>query len=303
MRQLSGTLLVATLLCATGCSTWMKRGDSAVADKSAPGEQIPTTAAQLVTYLNDCSGRLNSVTSSLEMDCKAKGESFGLEGAMVCEKPRNLRLRGSLIGQAECDIGSNKDEFWYWIKHDNPPLLYHCSYDAMSQGNVRLPFPFQPDVVMAALGMAEFNSDPNRYEVKVLPKTVELSEKSVSAQGQEVRKVTVFSRTKVELADLRKGRPQVLEFKISDTRGQDICKATVERVSVEGGVIVPRRIRVSWPASQMELALTLKTVDVNSRPSPEAFDRTRLPYRSFDLARRAEDGQPTSIQRVRGSLR
>jgi hypothetical protein len=303
MRQLTRRLLVLSVILATGCNTWMHRGGGTVADATPTGEQIPTTAKELVDYLNVCSSRVTSIKSDMDMDCKAQGQSVGLGAVMVCEKPRNLRLRGKLVAQPACDIGSNNDEFWYWIKQDDPPYLYHCSYDAMARGNVRLPFPFQPDVVMAGLGMAEFNPDPNRYEVKVLAKTVELSENTVSAQGQQVRKITVFARTKVETAELARGRPQVLEYKICDARGQDICKATVERVSVERGAIVPQRVRFSWPAAKMELALTLKSVVVNAPLNRESFSRSDLPYRSFDLARWAPDAGSTSIERVRGSLR
>jgi hypothetical protein len=51
----------------------------------------------------------------------------------------------------------------------------------------------------------------------------------------------------------------------------------------------------------MELAMTLKTVEVNSRINPQAFDRNELPYKSFDLARWTPDAGATSIQKVRGS--
>ena len=50
------------------------------------------------------------------------------------------------------DFGSNENEFWYWISQDNPPYLYHCNYSDLSQGNVKLPFPFQPDWVLEVVG-------------------------------------------------------------------------------------------------------------------------------------------------------
>jgi hypothetical protein len=220
---------------------------------------------------------------------------------MLCDKPRNFRLKGTFAGSTACDIGSNNEEFWYWIKRDDPPYLYHCSYDAMARGNVPLPFPVQPDMVMAALGMADYNPDPAHYEVKVLANRVELSENTVSAQGKRVQKVTVFARGKVDEKDLFKGRPQVVEYKIRDEQGQEVCKATVESVTVEHGAIVPRKLRLTWPAQRMELGLTLHKVETNTRVSTEAFTRSNLPYQSFDLARRSLDAGQTSIQRVRGS--
>jgi hypothetical protein len=304
MRRISAMLLVGSVFLTSGCKSWMNRSGSA--NETAPINESapPPTVKQMVDYLNLCSSRLNSVQSgSLDMDCKANGQSVGLRASMVCEKPRNFRLRGGTIGISQCDIGSNNEEFWYWIKQDNPPLLYHCSYDAMAKGTVRLPFPFQPDMITAALGMAEYDPNPDKYELKVLPKTLELSENAVSAQGQQVRKVTVFARGIVEPG---KGRPQVIEYILRDAQGHDVCKASVEKVVVDGGAIVPQKVRLSWPAQKMELALTLNTIQINkvdAQLARVAFSRADLPYQPFDLARSAPDGGATSIQRVRGAMR
>jgi hypothetical protein len=304
MRKLTATLCVGCLL-AGGCNPLMHRNGGTVAENAPTGEQIPTGAKELVGYLNECSGRLNSLRSDLDLDCKAKGQSVGLGGALVCEKPRNLRLRGTLTGQSVCDIGSNNEEFWYWIKQEDQPL-YHCSYEAMARGNVPLPFPFQPDMVMAALGMADFNPDPTRYQVKVLTNTVELSESVTSPSGRPVQKVTVFARGRVDEVAMKKGRPQVVGYKIRDERGVDVCTAIVDRVTVERGAVVPQKIRLNWPAEKMDLALTLRSVKVNSvdqQLAATAFSRAGLPYRSFDLARGTPDPSSGGIMRTRGSMR
>ncbi len=302
MRRLTATLLVGLAPLAGGCNSWMHRGGGAVAENTPANEPAPQVK-QLVDYLNACSARVASVKSDgMYLDCKAGRESVGLIANMVCEKPRNFRLRGVLAGQQACDLGSNNEEFWYWIKQDEPPGLKYCSYEAMAKGTVRLPFPFQPEMVVAALGMGEYDPDPNKYELKVLPKTLELCENSVSSQGQPVRKVTVFSRAVVDPA---KGRPQVLEYALRDAQGKDICKATVERVVVERGAIVPQKVRISWPAQKMELAMTLNTVSVNAvdaQLAERVFNRRDLPYPTFDLARGFPPAGSTSIQRVRGSM-
>ena len=70
-----------------------------------------------------------------------------------------------VLGKSAVDIGSNNDEFWYWISQDNPPYLYHCAYKDLATGKVNVPFPFQPDMVVAALGIAEY--DPKgKYELR-----------------------------------------------------------------------------------------------------------------------------------------
>lgn len=304
MRQITALLMVGTVLLAAGCNGWINRRDSVAS--TAPTADAPAPPVeQLVSYLNDCAGRLKSVQSNgMWLDCKQGKQPISLEANMVCEKPRNFRLMGVIAGQPEVDIGSNNDEFWYWIKHDDPPYLYHCGYDAMAKGNVRMPFPFQPDMVVAGLGMRPYDADVNKYELKVLPRTLELSENVVSAQGQTVRMVTIFNRTPV---DPNKGAPQVTDFVLRDAKGQDICKATVLNVQVDQGTgaVVPRKVRLSWPAQQLELSMTLRTVIVNNVDPQRAevlFSRRNLPYQSFDLARWAPDGASTGIQRTRGSM-
>lgn len=304
MRQIAATLCVSSVLLAAGCNLFNNRNPGASSDTVAKSDAPPPPVKDLVDYLNQCSSRLTSVKSDgLYMDCKANNQSVGLIANMICEKPRNFRLRGVLAGQSACDIGSNNEEFWYWIKQDNPPFLYHCSYDAMAQGNVRLPFPFQPDMVVAALGMLQYDPDPSRYDLKVVKDRIELSENVTTAQGQPAHRVTVFARGTV---DISKGRPQVVEYALRDMQGRDLCKATVQRVTVQNGAIVPQQIKLIWPAQKMEMALTLNTVTVNSlRPeiARAAFNRADLPYQTFDLARSAPDANSTSIQRVRGAMR
>jgi hypothetical protein len=302
MRQLSTVLMVGGLLASVGCNTWLKGGGGTVADNTPVTDAQAPSKTQLVEYLNVCSSRLNSVQSTnVYMDCKAKGDSGSLDASLVCEKPRNFRMRGRLTGQTVCDIGSNNDEFWYWIKQDKP-YVYHCSYDAMARGGVRLPFPFQPDMVVAALGMGSYDPDPNHYELKVLKNSMELSEAITSPQGAPAQRVTVFARGK---ADVYGGRPQVTEYALRDGQGHDICKAVVERVAVRGSAIVPQKVRLSWPAEKMELALTLNTITINNVDQQFAqgvFNRADLRnYQSFDLGRNALDGGSPAIERVRGS--
>jgi hypothetical protein len=302
MRQLTVLLAAGCVLVLSGCNSWMNRTGGAVADNTPVTNDPPPTVKQLVDYLNVCSSRVNSLQSNLVyMDCKANHQSFSLDATLVCAKPRDFRLRGRLAGQSACDVGSNNEEFWYWIKQDDPPYLYHCSYEAMSRGNVRLPFPFQPDMVVAALGMGEYNPDPSRYELKVVKNTLELTENSVSVQGQPVTRVTVIARGSV---DVTKGRPQVIEYALRDARGADVCKATVERVVVQRGAIVPQKVRLSWPAQKMEMALTLNTVTINGidpQVAQVAFNRSNMPYKTFDLGRGVPDAPAATIERVRGS--
>ena len=144
------------------------------------------------------------------------------------------------------DIGSNNEEFWFWISQakdeDGVARVHYCSYADMAAGKARMPFPFQPDMIVAALGMGEY--DPQKeYTLKEDAKTFSLVEQAVSAQGQPVQKVTVFNRTAVG-----PGKPQVLAYFLLDDKGNEICRASVldvQTVTVDRGAraVLPQRVQ------------------------------------------------------------
>ena len=154
--------------------------------------QTPTTA-DLVAYLNKNASLVQSVKSTkVEMDAKQDGQSIGLEGMLFCQKPRDFRLRANdPIGKPAVDIGSNDNEFWFWISaakdEDGVARVHYCSYPDMAAGKARMPFPFQPDMIVSALGLGEY--DPAKeYTLKEDAKTISLIEKTVSGRASRCRR-------------------------------------------------------------------------------------------------------------------
>jgi hypothetical protein len=292
MRQVSASVGVGIVLLAAGCNLSPHKRDQTGGIGRLPADT--PTAAQLVAYLNENAGRIQAVRCNrVAMDCTQNNQAVGLDGSLVCQKPRNFRLKAKVLGQPGVDIGSNKDEFWYWISKDNPPYVNHCSYQDLSRpGGVDLRFPFQPDMIVAALGMADYN--PNgKYEVKTYPqypKYLELIESAVSPQGEPVQKVTVFRRDRVAT-----GQPQVEAYALKDARGGLICKATIQEIQVtREGVVLPRKVALVWPAQRIEIKLQLfdmQIVQIDPQQAERYFQRTDLStLQSFDLARRVVDG-------------
>jgi hypothetical protein len=293
MRRLAILLGILVPLC-HGCN-WRFQYDRTA---TAPGGKVnpdtpPPQAAQLVAYLNDNAGRVQAIQcNKVDLDCRQGKQSVGLDGMLVCQKPRSFRLKAKVLGSAAADFGSNDREFWYWISQNKPvPYVFHCSYEDLGRGQVRMPFPFQPDMVMTALGLAEY--DPNRqYDLKVNPTTLELSENATSPMGQPVRKVTVFNRAKVPV-----GRPQVVAHILRDDKDKELCRATIHEVHVDNatGAVLPQKVTLSWPAEQMEMTMRLNGLTVVYRiEDPQRvtrmFTRSDLSsMRSFDLARWTED--------------
>jgi hypothetical protein len=301
MRYVRTGLGLGVLLILAGCAGtkwgWVRT------PPPDPPAGPPPTAQALVDYLNDNARRVQSLECrDLNLDARQGLQSVGLMGQLVCQKPRNFRMGANVAGSQQVDLGSNDQEFWYWIGKADPPYLFHCSYTDFPRASGRLPFPFQPDWMIEAMGIAEYGPAAN-YQVVDRGKTLELVEQTVSARGDRVRKVTVFNRTQTHGTD-----PQVLAHVLQDANGKEICGAYISEVQQDPatGAVLPRRIRLVYPAERMELKLKLDEVAVNRPIDPQRtarlFTRPNLSnVQSFDLARDIYQA-PGQVRRVRGAM-
>lgn len=254
----------AAILLLTGCNSWPHmRGDG----KSAPAARVASsvpTSGDLVAYLNDNARRMQSLECrELMLDASHRLQTVGLTGQMACQKPKNFRMVAKAAGQPMVDMGSNNQEFWYWISKADPPYLFHCSHQDFSQGRARMPFPFQPDWVVEALGMGEY--DPNRnYQVITEPGVLKLVETAQSPGGQPVKKIVVFNRAPTSV--------QVSAYILQDASGKEICGAYVQESAQDRatGAMYPRKINLVWPSEHIKLKMRLEDVAINS-----GMDETR----------------------------
>jgi hypothetical protein len=304
MRHVIAGLGLGAVFLAVGCDPLMSRLNRNKEENV--NVRIPTevpTAENLVSYVNENASRLQGMalrSDKVLIDCKQGGQNApGLTGTLICQADRNFRLTGRAVGSPAVDIGSNSDEFWYWISKAEPPYVYHCSYKDLAGGNVRMPFPFQPDLIVAALGLAPY--DPaKKYDLKVNERTLELSDVVKSPQGRDLRRVTVFNRG---FMATERGQPQTIAYHLLDERGKAICSATVTEVQVVDthsngkGSVVPRQIKLVWPEQQIEMTMKIEdaqAVTLERTQAAKYFSRDNLRgKKAFDLARDVMPGMPT----------
>jgi hypothetical protein len=299
MRPITAGFLATLMLTICGCvMPWMRTDKGDITPPPNPAVGRTPDAAQLVKYLNDNADRIPGLQAEYASDCKQDRQSVGIDGQIACSAPRNFRLKGYAVGQSVVDIGSNETEFWYWISKAPQPYVYHCSYADLARGGVRLPFPFQPDMIVAAMGVAKY--DPAKtYRIKESAKYLELIEDAVTPEGQPVDKVTVFNRIEVHGRD-----PQVVGHLLKTKQGHIMAYATIQRVAQDRttGAIVPQQVVLNWPDQKMQMDLHLKDIRVRGFDQREAegrFSRRDLMrMQSFDLARNALDGavQPAGFK-------
>ena len=297
LRRLSFCVFpFAFCIAAAGCNIFGARPEPP--DAKAP--PIPTgnartpTADELVGYLNREASRLQSIdTRDLSIDVRAQGTSVSLDsGVLLCQKPRYFKLVGKKFGSQEVLVGSNEERFWFYVKRDPSDALFHCSYTDFDKGAVDLPFPFEPEWVLEALGMAPSPRD-GAFRVDEDKSTYRLIE-TTSLRGQKVRKVTVFHK-----GEARGNQPQVKARMMYDANDRLICAATIKSVSripLDHGarsayVTCPQVIKLEWPAQQTELILDLGRANVNGQLAMESFQMPHLGSKQVDLGRDRPTGR------------
>lgn len=301
LKMTSRLCLLPSALCIlmlTGCNNWPHLRGNAPATPTARIPSATPTAAELIGYLNDNARRMQSLEChELDLDATQRLQSIGLKGQLICQKPKNFRMVANVGGNTMVDLGSNSHEFWYWISKADPPYLFHCSHQDFAQGRARMPFPFQPEWIMEALGLAEY--DPNKnYQVVTKANTFELVETTVSPQGQPVKKVTVFSRAQNQV--------QVQAHMLLDAAGKEICVAQVMEVQQDRttGAIYPRRVQLSWPSEHIKLKMKLDDVAVNNPLNNDRVARlfTRPMIKDVQVYNLAQGvGSPTAQVRPVGA--
>ena len=208
------------------------------------------------------------------------------------------------------DIGSNSQEFWFWIKRAPQPYVYHCSYADYPEVAKRgaMPFPVQPEWVVEALGMAEY--DPKaKYEVNASKDTYDLVQRTNSPQGRRAGQSDRLPQG-APAGNVAGGGVHPLRAGRQGEASDSICSAVVEdsQAVVAGGktVVLPTKVRLTCPKEKVELTINLGKTKVNQpfgQTDPNIlFTRRSLNnYKSYDLARARRPGRRRSPGRRRGS--
>jgi hypothetical protein len=259
----------------------------------------------IVAYLNANAGLVKTIqASSLDVTATQDGQPINLRGKMVAERPRGLRmsLQGPLGLTQVADLGSNNDEFWFWVKGPiGQPAQpqYYCSYKDLEKGVRFMPVPFQPEWVMETLGLGPYGP-PERYQLDYDEHTLRLTEKARTPQGIVVRKVIVMRRHETKVPE-----PQVTHYLlIDDLTNKEICSAHITQTMVvtidtKSSAILPKKIDLHWRQQNATLSILMDKVAVNVALPPQSFVRQPLSgVQSYNLARGPING--SDLQRAGG---
>lgn len=237
------------------------------------------TLQQIIDVVNDNSNRVQSLY------CTHGSVSVpgfpALRLSLAYDRPRNIRLRAeTAITGPEVDLGSNADQFWFWIRRAQPPVVYYCRHDRYATSAARQVVPVEPDWITAALGIVTFDpawqhSGPfpvggGRIEIR--------SVQPANLSPEPVTRITVIDES----------RGVVLEQHMYNASGQRLATAVMSKHQrdLAANVTLPRKVEILWPSTQFELTMEMTDLQVNRLVSnPQLFVRPEYPgYKALDLA-------------------
>jgi hypothetical protein len=274
-RSVLVVLATVLLVASAGCSRWSTR-------RTSPFASETPSAAEIVARINDNAERAHGMlVNDLDISVHQQGQiTVPLDGQLAIEKPRQFRLIATnpLTRATEADLGSNNQEFWFYVpRASQRQQLVHCSY--ADYGAVQSRLPFQPDWLLDSLGLTPVPDDPGQIVHPGRRGTVELITPTRTPQGQPASVITVVQLDSGWIAERH-----------LDVNGRRIASAVLTRHRSDPvyGVTYPGSVAIAWPEAQLEIGIRLDDVQVNPvLPASMRENLWRLPHEV--LAAGAED--------------
>ena len=250
-RTVQRLLVVVGLLALSGpgCA-WLRA-------RQAPpslGAQLPAspTLEQVIQVVNRNSSQIQTFTSD-EAVLSVSGAP-SLRTNIAFERPRRLRIRaGTALTGSELDVGSNDSLFWVWVMRQPP--LYYCRHDQFATSPARRMLPIEPDWLVEALGITEFDPALVHQGPMVHPGgRLEIRTTRETADGPTTKRTIVDGTTGV-----------VLEQSVYDAQGELLARARASRHRRDplSGLVMPRVVEIDCPRAQFSMRLDLGNVRIN----------------------------------------
>ena len=252
LRPQASVIALLLLMCASGTTlpNW-HRGDEIL-----PAALPPTPTLEQIT------GTINANTNLVQSD-RATGK-ISVPGArsipvsVALERPLRFRLRAATaITDADIDIGSNDEMFWFWTRREQPAALYFCRHDQFFASSARSIFPVAPDWIMEALGLVRIR--PGQSTAVDVIQRRRSARDSIGADSP--------GRQYQQANDRRYENGVVLEQHLYDARGTLIASAFTShhhRDTATTARCCRKQIRIEMPATQLDLSIDLDEMQVNS---------------------------------------
>jgi hypothetical protein len=194
------------------------------------------------------------------------------DGRLGMVRPRNFKLELKSMGQTKANIGSNDEEFWFWVQSDDDRSIYTCNYADVESS--ALAVTYQPDWIIGSLGLqpitpeeadgikVERTNDPNSSAL-VFPPT--------KSRGETVKRVMIVSNYTRRIKEhciygSSLAQPPLARAIVSRYKDFDLEKSDSGAFQ---SCYLPESLKLEWKKDQLSLDVVLQEVTINQ------FDESR----------------------------
>ncbi len=299
-------LLAIAALGLVGCAA-LNRGT--LAPKSRPVADRALDIDQFVAEHNRNADLVQSLEARPTIAVRSKAMKVQADGRLGMLRPQSFKLELTHMGQKKADIGSNDEEFWFWVQSDEDRSIYWCNYNDL--GSSALSVTYQPDWIMEALGLRPITpeeADAIRVEKTDNPNLSALVFPPAKTRGESYQRMMIVSNYTRRVKAYRicaadRSRTVLAEAVIPGYKDFDLDKS-------ESGAFqscyLPESLTLEWKKDQLTLNVALKDVTVNRFDTSRAaaiFVEPVIPnYQRVNLADMARSGPKDNRTTVRRTL-
>jgi hypothetical protein len=254
------SLALGVLFCTTGASC-TRSLRSPFAPWTPPAPEVLATGSsldQVIAAVNQNAARIQSYqTNNASLTVPGMPAIPLLRGNIAAQRPGRIRLQASTaLTGPEVDLGANDEQFWFWVKRNEPPALYFARHDQFCGSAAQKLMPIEPQWLLDALGFAEFR--PGDHHEGPLPLgdgKIEIKSVVQGRCGALTRRTVIDAR-----------RAWVLEQHVYDGVGTLVASAVARshRFYPQAGVSLPQELEIRIPASDLSLSIDVGTVQINT---------------------------------------
>jgi hypothetical protein len=263
-------LAIAAILSASGCAAW-NRGTLSLLPAPRPLAERTFDVDAFVAEHNKNADRIQTLEAKPTIDVHGRVVRARADGHLALERPRNFKLElSSARGVKEADLGSNDDEFWFWVSSEKS--IYWCKYADLDSSAVAVTY--QPDWIIEALGLKPI-SPQEAAKIKVRDGEVRGTTKLVfpaTRNGNETytRMMIVDNRTRrIKQHRIYGGDQQLPSASSRSLLAQAEVSNFVDYDAGSGDstdgqtCYLPQNVKLDWKRDQLTLDVLLQSVKVN----------------------------------------
>ena len=261
-------LLMAIALGSIGCRA-AGTGSLSLNSRPMPIQEPLVDLDQFVADHNRNAAMIQSLEASPAIKvAMPRRPQFPLEGRMALDRPRNFRLELFSHKDSKADIGSNAEEFWFWVSNTEDRSIYWCNYADLESSPLAVTY--QPDWIIEALGLRPISPE-EKAEIKprkgpepgtttlVFAPTRNRTESytrwmTVSNRDRRIKQLQIYTAT----------TPPVLIAQATPSDYKPFASQSDRTATAKGDCYLPEKLVLDWKRDQvMKMEVVLLDVHLN----------------------------------------